>query len=229
MESPQASSSRHKPIRVAEAWNKLVAAGKVLKLLGSLSDGEVARVTEAVEILQMAQISQRRRKYKLLLHSIHGLLGPQGVLLCAVALGQVKAVDMKSSDRTGLITRIETNKNSVEVNHPAFQALAVTHEIPNSINDVIQQPSSVDRQSTKRKRRMGESQNQVQIPEPTAALTGDVYELTFQDVQAVITSDQIRGRMWLTDTYDVNTSPFITIPISRKLRDQFTSQRLKTM
>lgn len=134
MESPQAPSSRHKPIRVAEAWKKLVAAGKVLKLLGSLSDGEAARVTEAVEILQTAQISQRRRKYKLLLHSIHGLLGPQGVLLCAVALGQVKAVDMKSSDRTGLITRIETNKTSVDINHPSFQALAVTHEIPNSIN-----------------------------------------------------------------------------------------------
>lgn len=179
MESQQATSSRHKPIRAAEAWDKLVAAGKVLKLLGSLTDGEAARVAEAVEILQTAQSSPRRRKYKLLLHSIHCLLGTQGVLLCAVALGQVKAVDMKSSDRTDLILRIETNKNSVDINHSTLQALAISHEIPNSTSgkfsifllqfqglistDVLQQPSSVDRQPAKRKRRNEESQNQVQI------------------------------------------------------------------
>jgi len=58
-------------------------------------------------------------------------------------------------------------------------------------------------------------------------LAGDVYELSPEDAQAV--SDQIRFQMWLTDPYDDNTKPFVTIPISWKLRDEFISQRPKMM
>jgi hypothetical protein len=57
------------------------------------------------------------------------------------------------------------------------------------------------------------------------ARIGDIYELTVEDAQATTISDQIRGKIWLTDTYYANTSPIITIPISEELRDQFAIQR----
>jgi len=59
-------------------------------------------------------------------------------------------------------------------------------------------------------------------------LAGDVYELIHEDSKAVI--KEIMGQIWLTDPYDANThQPFVTIPISWKLRNQFIVQRPKMM
>lgn len=65
------------------------------------------------------------------------------------------------------------------------------------------------------------------IPESSPGLTGDVYGLTTTDAPAII--DEIQGQMWLTDPYDDNTQPFVTIQISWKLRDQIILQRPKMM
>lgn len=46
------------------------------------------------------------------------------------------------------------------------------------------------------------------------SLTGDVYELTIEDARAITLSDNICGKIWLTDTYGGNTTSFITIPVS---------------
>ncbi|KAI9715649.1 MAG: hypothetical protein M1812_005801 [Candelaria pacifica] len=59
--------------------------------------------------------------------------------------------------------------------------------------------------------------------------TGDVYGLTIRDARAISMSDQIRGTIWLTNTYNADSSPFITIPISRELSDQLATQRLQMM
>lgn len=63
---------------------------------------------------------------------------------------------------------------------------------------------------------------------PLASLTGDVYELTVDDARMIAMSEQISGRIWLTDTYENSTS-FITIPISHELTGQFIIQRPRVM
>jgi hypothetical protein len=60
-------------------------------------------------------------------------------------------------------------------------------------------------------------------------LAGDVYELTKDDARTIANSDQIGGKIWLTDPYDVKTASFITIPISDELKTQFIIQRPKVM
>jgi hypothetical protein len=55
-------------------------------------------------------------------------------------------------------------------------------------------------------------------------LSGDVYELRHGDAPTV--TRHIRGRISLTDPYDEQTQPFVTIPISWELRDRFIFQRM---
>jgi hypothetical protein len=60
-------------------------------------------------------------------------------------------------------------------------------------------------------------------------LTGDVYELTHEDARTVTMLQQIPGQVFLTDTYDMNTPSFITIPISDELSRRFAMQRTRVM
>lgn len=125
--------SRHKPLQIKEAWDKLIDASVDLKLQRSLSDAQAGRVTEAIEVLRSAQTSSRRKKYKRFLYDVLRVSGPCGVLLCAAALGQVKAVDMKNCDRVNFIVQIE-NKKHTDVNHPILQSLAISCKIPTSVD-----------------------------------------------------------------------------------------------
>jgi hypothetical protein len=59
--------------------------------------------------------------------------GPQAILLCAVALGQVRVVDMKDSDRVGLIGLMKTNRHHPDINDPILRTLAVDYNIPSSV------------------------------------------------------------------------------------------------
>ncbi|KAH6719537.1 hypothetical protein BKA61DRAFT_669865 [Leptodontidium sp. MPI-SDFR-AT-0119] len=61
------------------------------------------------------------------------------------------------------------------------------------------------------------------------SLTGDVYELTLEDARMVVISDQVPGKIWLTDTFEANYSSFITIPISDELTRRFIIQRPRVM
>ncbi|OAT07879.1 hypothetical protein BDBG_03897 [Blastomyces gilchristii SLH14081] len=61
-------------------------------------------------------------------------------------------------------------------------------------------------------------------PPPIDSLTGAAYQLTVKDAQAVTASDQIRGQIWLTNTYNMNFPPFVTIPISQEMSDKFATQ-----
>ena len=64
-------------------------------------------------------------------------------------------------------------------------------------------------------------------------LAGRVYELTYGELQALATSDeiqdQIQGQILLTDPYDISYLPFITIRISRELRYQFAKESVQVM
>lgn len=58
-------------------------------------------------------------------------------------------------------------------------------------------------------------------------LTGDVYQLASEEVQAVLASDSkhISGAIWLSDTFRIHTTSFITIPITNELTDQLITNR----
>ena|SRR5450432_1825889 len=127
-------SSRHKPLQTKGAWDRLVSAAESLKVLGSLGDAEARRVKEAVEILNTVPTSPKRKKYKQFLCDVLSRPGPQAVLVCAVALGQVKVVDMKNHDRIGLLRRIQ--EGDTDFDHPTLRTLAVSHHIPKSLNGV---------------------------------------------------------------------------------------------
>lgn len=63
------------------------------------------------------------------------------------------------------------------------------------------------------------------VQQETVSLTGDVYELAPEDIRQIIASDQISGKIWLTDTYGVNTTSFVTIPITNELTNQLIIHR----
>jgi len=61
------------------------------------------------------------------------------------------------------------------------------------------------------------------------SFTGDVYELTVEDAREVVRSEQIAGKIWLTDTYGGNTHSFITIPIRDEMTRELIIQRQRVM
>ena len=75
----------------------------------------------------------------------------------------------------------------------------------------------------------GESSKALETSAQGQGLTGDVYELTVEDARMILMSDQLVGKIWLTDTYGANTTSFITIPISDKLTYQFTTRLPQVM
>lgn len=128
------SPSRHKPLRTNEAWDKVVRTIEDLKLQGNLSGAQAKCVREAVDVLKTTQTSGRRKKYKRFLFNVLQESGPQAVLVCAAALGQVKATNMKESDRNLLNRKIDGCKN---INHSTIQSLASRYQIPRSEGGMV--------------------------------------------------------------------------------------------
>lgn len=133
MEKP----SRYKPLRIDEAWGRLLGASEKLKILGRLSDAEAQRSSEAIDTLKIVQPSGKLKRYKEFLYDVLGNSSPQFVLLCAVALGQVRVVDMKNGDRVGLIFKIKVNRDHTNTNHSTIVSLAIRYHIPSSVDGVF--------------------------------------------------------------------------------------------
>ncbi|EDN02520.1 hypothetical protein I7I51_07508 [Histoplasma capsulatum] len=129
--------SRHKPLRTNEAWDKVVCTIEDLKLQGSLRGAQTKSVIEAVHVLKTIQTSARRKKYKRFLYNVLRESGPQAVLICAAALGQTKAADMKELDRNLLVRQIQ---GCEDINHSTMQSLAIRYQIPRSESDVTSVP-----------------------------------------------------------------------------------------
>ena len=58
-------------------------------------------------------------------------------------------------------------------------------------------------------------------------LLGDVYRLSFQDLQLLDMSNQIWGVILLLDPYDRYKVPYVTIQISQELKGQFAKSYTK--
>jgi len=63
----------------------------------------------------------------------------------------------------------------------------------------------------------------------TGSLSGRVFALTMDDIQFVINSNQVAGSIWMTEPYDNESSPFITITISPGACLFFGAQRHQVM
>ena len=151
------------------------------------------------------------------------------VLVCAAALGHSKVAAMRDRDRLLLPTEFSKHEN-------AYKSEIIEDLVQKcSINSVCKVPRSwatlltdlPDAQSQP-------AQSLTGLPEhpqvnPTESLTGDVYELSVSDARAVVGSDQLRGRIYLTNTYSVESNPFIMIQISRELSHQYATQRQQVM
>lgn len=119
--------SRYRPLKIGEAWIRLVDASENLKVLRRLSDVEAQRSSEAVDTLKLVQPSRRLRRYKEFLYDALHNSGPQFVLLCAVALGQVRVIDMTNGNRLGLIRKIKDNKDNANINHSTIGSQNYCH------------------------------------------------------------------------------------------------------
>ena len=61
------------------------------------------------------------------------------------------------------------------------------------------------------------------------SLTGDVYELTLDDVRTAVASEEMCGKIWLTEPHHDGPSPFITLRITHDLSKQLATQRRQVM
>jgi hypothetical protein len=55
--------------------------------------------------------------------------------------------------------------------------------------------------------------------------TSRVFELTLEDVQGIITSQQVLGRVLLMEPHRKETLPFITVTLTEELCGYFTTKR----
>lgn len=128
--------SHRKPLQIGESWDKIINIGEDLKILRSLSDAHLRSVTEAVKILKTVHTSSKRQKYQLFLCNVLRKCGSHGVLVCAIALGQVKVVNMKNCDRVGLLRKLENNRDSASISHPTLRSLAARYKVPSSVDGI---------------------------------------------------------------------------------------------
>ncbi|KAK3371618.1 hypothetical protein B0T24DRAFT_629705 [Lasiosphaeria ovina] len=141
--------------KAEKALERVIAAAGKLSILGVLSNGETKRIDEARGVLMTTQTNDRRKKYKLFLYGVLRYSTPAAVLLCAIALGQVRITNLKGGERNELCQLIQNNQSSI--NHSTIVELAIKCQISTSVNDV---PSSLpaapsspgDKRSGKRRR-----------------------------------------------------------------------------
>ena len=113
--SRQRQRAPRKAITYNEAYVNIVNAARILQVRGVLMLSKQTRAREAVAVLEKQQHSPSRQKYREFLYDVHRKCGPHGVLLCAVELGQHKAITMRNNDRAALIDQLEMSKNQLPI------------------------------------------------------------------------------------------------------------------
>lgn len=181
---------------------------------------EVKGIKTAVDVLKTDEPSRRPKLYKEFLHSVLDNCGPSFVLLCAAALGKTKVTSMRATERFSLIQRMTVNKDDTEVNHPFLATLANQYQVPTFTNvqpivelqhsNISQWPAQTATGSTAEDTSGGTLLSNFEF-------NSDVYVLTYENIPSLI--NEIAGTVSLVDPYDINTNPFITIPITWRLRD----------
>ncbi|MCJ1473156.1 hypothetical protein MMC13_001807 [Lambiella insularis] len=210
------------PASVETAVDKLHRSLEAIRFRDGVKPQEATRIQEAFILLSEPQgtaetkTQERRECYRELLKTLHRAVGLQAVVLCAVGLGQSAVANMRERLKIDFVSAVKAQKEALSC--AILEKLVEEYAAKVSLSQNAQQ-SEFDQQP-----QWTEGQRQV-----TDSLTGDVYRLTIQDAQAITVSDQIRGTILLTNTYNAHSSPFITIPISRELSDQLATQRLQMM
>ncbi|KAJ6136911.1 hypothetical protein N7497_012163 [Penicillium chrysogenum] len=170
--------------------------------------GEAKRVKDALALSNQdnpPDSTSRGENYWEFLRSVNRSCGAAMVGLCALGLGRSAIGSMKERSRLELAELVKQRQQDL------------TCEV---LQDFLQNAST------------GQSHDEHDLAfadENRRTLTGDVYELTMDDARTITNSDQVGGKVWLTDSYDANTASFITIPISDELKTQFIIQRPRLM
>ncbi|KAK9847084.1 hypothetical protein MYU51_020485 [Penicillium brevicompactum] len=194
----------------------------------------------------------RQSTYLDFLRKVLQLNGPSMVVLCAIGLGLSTISIAKESIRLDLPYEIQKHSS---LDNPVLRWLASQYlsfslypEAPQAPlqadNGTVNQVSETHDALEHQERGQGSYQTIQQILRPPAVvtspdlstfqpgkrqdidpLTGDVYELNVQDIRDIIESGQVSGAIWLTDTYGVNTTSFVTIPVSNELTDRLILHR----
>lgn len=202
----QPKISRHTPLTIAAATKKLLKASKLIACREGIKLNEEKRIQHAFALLVKppegaSKTAERQNHYRQFLRQAERVGGREMVVLCAVGLGQSSVASMRDRDRLLLPLEFKGHKS-------AYQC--------DVLRDVVKKYSIKETPAGP-------------PPVQPASLTGDVYELTVADAQGVVMSDHLRGQIYLTNTYRVESAPFITIPISRELSDHFAAQRRQIM
>ncbi|KAJ5778390.1 hypothetical protein N7520_001636 [Penicillium odoratum] len=197
----------------------------------------------------------RQSTYLTFLRKVLQLNGPSMVVLCAIGLGLSAIAIAKESIQINLPYEIQNHSgldNTVlrrlarqYFNFVLYPEAPQAPQAPLQADDgTVSQVSETEDALEPQERGQGSYQTLQPIFRPPAVvmspdlstfqpgkqqdidpLTGDVYELNVQDIRDIIQSGQISGPVWLTDTYGVNTTSFVTIPVSNELTDQLILHR----
>lgn len=127
-----------KTIGYSEAYVNIISTARMLQVRGALAVSKQNSAREAAAVLENPQHSSSRQKYREFLYEVHTKCGSHGVLLCAVELGQHKAVTMRNKDRAALITQLETSKNRLPISCSVIRHLAEAY----GITDFLQRKSN---------------------------------------------------------------------------------------
>ncbi|KAK6088933.1 haloacid dehalogenase-like hydrolase [Seiridium cupressi] len=131
------NNNGHRPVRRTiqsnEAYMEIVRTARELCIRAALLPAQKRRVLEAVTILEMPQMSQKRQQYRMFLHDVHSKCGIHGVLLCAVTLGQHRTTTMRKGSRFDLVDKLSRCKDDSTINCSVTRSLAEEHGIPQKL------------------------------------------------------------------------------------------------
>ncbi|KAJ5971790.1 uncharacterized protein N7479_001708 [Penicillium vulpinum] len=223
-------------LSLTSAIEQLSQASRDIERRNGVKEKERKRIKAAATLLRNGYPPQdsigagRQSTYLDFLRKVLQLNGPSMVVLCAIGLGLSAIAIAKESIRLDLPYEIQ---NHSDLDNPVLRWLARQYlsfslypEAPQAplqadngtVNQVSESHDALEHQER--------GQGSYQIIQPIfSPLTGDVYELNVQDIRDIIESGQISGAVWLTDTYGVNTTSFVTIPVSNELTDQLILHR----
>ncbi|KAJ5291519.1 hypothetical protein N7478_000770 [Penicillium angulare] len=224
------------PLSLESALRQLVQTSRDVERRNGVTENDKKRLKAAVTLLKNGHPPKdavgagRQSIYLNFLRKVLQLNDQSTVVLCAIGLGLSTIAIAKESIRLDLPYELQ---NHTDLDNPVLRRLAHQYFSFGLCSEVAQHPlqaggGTIDQASV--------SHNAVEHPEQDEGsyqvarqifmpLTGDVYELNLQDIRDIIDSGQISGAIWLTDTYGVNTTSFVTIPVSNELTDRLILHR----
>ncbi|OJD20519.1 hypothetical protein ACJ73_08143 [Blastomyces percursus] len=232
-------------LSIDDAVAKVLNSAKTIKLRESIKPHEAKRVREAFALLadhrlpsNSTKTSERRDNYRRFLKQINDHdRGPQLVVICAVGIGQSAIASMREVARLNLPEEIKKRANALTdptIDKIAAEYLSSNVNPSSYIETCVPQQTGLSQPSQSHRPALPPSDADGTLPERpeqqlpgyrTGLFSGRVFELTLHDVQAILMSGQAGSKVWLTETYDNQSLPFIAINISQEMCNYFSTQR----